>query len=353
MKLPQRSKIASCSFHFCVSAVTGILIVSAPVVNAGLVSGGKFLGNVYGSNNTNFTKYWNQVTPENAGKWKMVEPSRDSYSWENLQSAYDFAQSNGMPFKQHTFVWGSRRQVPDWIEGLSQSDQRAEVEEFMQEYCRRFPATRYIDVVNEPLHAKPPYRDALGGDGSTGWDWVITAFQMARRHCPDADLLINDYGIINDSNARSDYVQIINLLNQRGLLDGIGIQSHTFNLVGYSASTLRSNLDALANTGLPIYVSEWDIEGNDQEQLNEYREKFPVVWEHSGVRGITVWGYVVGATWRYNTGLMYSDGQERPALQWLVNYFGSSSSSSSSSSSGGVSDTCRRQQASKKTRRGD
>jgi endo-1,4-beta-xylanase len=281
----------------------------------------KYLGNIYQyTTPLKFSAYWDQVTPENSGKWGSVEPSRDSYSWSNLDQAYNFAISHGYVFKQHTFVWGN--QAPNWINSLSQEEQRAEVEEFIQNYCQRYPETDQIDVVNEPISAPPSFRNALGGSGSTGWDWVITSFEMARLHCPQADLLINEYGIINDSGKRGRYMELINLLKNRGLVDGIGIQSHTFNLIGYSTSTLQSNLDALAQTGLPIYVSEWDIDADDQRQLNEYQEKFPVVWNHPAVKGVTLWGYIYGTTWRGNTGLLYDDGTERPALTWLKNFVG-------------------------------
>jgi endo-1,4-beta-xylanase len=253
-----------------------------------------------------------------SGKWGSVEPSRDSYSWSNLDKAYNFAISNGYVFKQHTFVWGN--QAPNWIGSLSQTEQKAEVEEFIREYCQRYPNTNQIDVVNEPISAPPSFRNALGGSGSTGWDWIITSFELARLHCPQAELLINEYGIINDSSKRSRYVEIINILKNRSLVDGIGIQSHSFNLIGYSTSTLQSNLDALAQTGLPIYVSEWDIDADDQQQLNEYQQKFPIVWNHPSVKGVTLWGYIYGTTWREKTGLLYDNGSERPALTWLKDY---------------------------------
>ncbi|GIX21443.1 MAG: hypothetical protein KatS3mg121_0226 [Gammaproteobacteria bacterium] len=313
------------------------LLLASPAMAQLAAGHGKFLGNITQGGNvpSNFGQYWNQITPENEGKWGVVESSRDSYNWSGLDRAYDYARSAGIPFKQHTFVWGN--QEPGWIGGLSQAEQRAEVEEFMIDYCARYPATDLIDVVNEPLSDPPSYAAALGGDGATGWDWVITAFEMARQHCPNAQLLINEYGIINDPSKRSRYVEIIDLLRQRGLIDGIGIQAHTFNVVDYSVDNLRGNLDALAQTGLPIYVSEWDINlADDQAQLQQYQQKFPVVWEHPGVAGVTLWGYIQGQTWQSDAWLVSSSGQERPALQWLRQYLqggGSSSSSSTRSSS--------------------
>ncbi|MBA56348.1 MAG: glycoside hydrolase [Pseudomonadales bacterium] len=278
----------------------------------------KFLGNIVDSSTTNYTQYWNQVTPENSGKWESVEPNRDSYNWSKLDQAYNFAKSRGLPFKHHTFVWGN--QEPRWLGGLSDSARAQEVEELIRDTCRRYPNMDMIDVVNEPLHAPSNARWGLGGSGSTGWDWIVRTFQWARQYCPNSKLLLNDYGIINDRNAATRYREIVNILKARGLIDGVGLQSHSFSLINYSAATLKGNLDYIAQAGLPVYISEWDIDANDSAQLAQYREKFPIVWEHSSVAGVTIWGYVQGLTWMTNSGLMYSDGRERPALTWLKNY---------------------------------
>jgi endo-1,4-beta-xylanase len=84
----------------------------------------------------------------------------------------------------------------------------------------------------------------------------------------------------------------------------------------------RANLDSLAQTGLPIHVTEMDIDGpTDAEQLASYRRVFPVFWEHPAVKGITLWGYRPGM-WRTKEGahLIREDGSERPALEWLRRY---------------------------------
>jgi hypothetical protein len=96
------------------------------------------------------------------------------------------------------------------------------------------------------------------------------------------------------------------------------MQAHSFNVVPASPATIRGNLDFMAAAGVPLYISEFDIDkANDQEQLQEFQLKFPVVWEHPAVVGVTLWGYLVGRTFLPNSGLMFSDGRERPALTWL------------------------------------
>jgi len=302
-------------------ALAGVLLSSvlANQVDAGLVKGSKFLGNVIaGSVPPSYGTYWNQVTPENSTKWGSVEGSRNNMNWSQADTAYNYARNNGFPFKFHTLVWGA--QEPGWIKGLSAADQKAEVTQWIKAAGQRYPNAEFIDVVNEPLHQKPSFRNAIGGDGSTGWDWVIWSFQQARQAFPNAKLLINEYGIINDPSLTDQYVNIINQLKSRGLIDGIGIQCHQFSMDTVSVNTMNTVLNKLAATGLPIYVSELDITGDDNTQLARYKEKFPVLWQHSAVKGVTLWGYIQGQTWISNTHLLNSNGTERPALQWLRQY---------------------------------
>jgi endo-1,4-beta-xylanase len=289
----------------------------------------KFLGNIIANYvHSSFNTYWNQVTPENAGKWGSLEYQRNNMNWTPLDRAYNHAKNNGYKFRFHTFVWGS--QEPNWISSISQAEQKAEMEEFMQAVANRYPEIDYIDVVNEPLHQPSNIREAIGGSGTTGWDWIVWSFRKARELFPNAKLHINDYGIISDPNKARRYVQIVKILQKENLIDGIGIQCHEFNVNWASVSTMRTVLDILASTGLPIYVTELDIsgipEGNEESQYQLYREKFPVFWEHESVAGVTLWGYVTGSTWKNGTGIVESNGTERKAMKWLRTYMASDAS---------------------------
>ncbi|MGD0591269.1 MAG: endo-1,4-beta-xylanase [Bacteroidota bacterium] len=148
---------------------------------------------------------------------------------------------------------------------------------------------------------------------------------MARSTFPSSvKLLINEYGTENDANARNTYKTIINLLKSRGLIDGIGVQSHYFNLDNMSASQITTCLNDLATTGVPIYISELDIKGGGTEsgQSAKYQELFPVMWNHSSVQGITLWGYIEGQTWSSGTGILNSNGTEKAAMTWLKSFMG-------------------------------
>lgn len=296
----------------------------------------KFLGCAYSSpsQKINFGKYWNQVTPENAGKWGSVEATRDVMNWSELDSAYKIAKDSGYPFKLHTLIWGS--QQPSWIETLTADEQLMEIKQWFSLVAQRYPAIDFIEVVNEPLHAPPNhtgsgggnYINALGGSGATGWDWVLNSFRMARQYFPNAKLWINDYSIVNSTSSTNQYLQIVNLLKAENLIDGIGEQAHAFTTFGTSASTITTNLNTLAASGLPLYATELDIDGppaetpqGDTAQLREYQRVFPLFWQHPAIKGVTLWGYRPGH-WRTAQGapLVYSNGAEKAAMIWLKQY---------------------------------
>ena len=278
----------------------------------------RFLGSVLTAQlDPLFASYWNQVTPEDAGKWLSVEAQRGVFTWAVLDVIADYARAHGLPLKQHTFVWG--QQEPRWVADLPAAEQREAVERWIDAFAERYPDVALVDVVNEPLHAPPSYAAAIGGDGETGWDWVVWSFERAREALPDAQLLINEYNILCCAPNRARYGELIALLQERGLIDGIGVQAHGLERV-YPA-VIRANLDALAILGLPIYVSELDLESSDDdEQLAMYQRVFPVLWEHPAVAGVTLWGHRAGRIWKRNAFLIDWFDEERPALQWLAAY---------------------------------
>lgn len=304
------------------AALVGILLFAVTAHAQMAKNANKFVGNITtrGAVRSDFLTWWNQITPENESKWGSVEGTRDVMRWTGVDNVKNFAETNKIPWKFHTLVWGS--QYPSWITGLSQADQLAEITEWYDAAASRYPDVNMIDVVNEayPSHAPAPFKNALGGDGTTGYDWIIKSFQMARQRWPRAILIYNDYNNIEwNSEVNWTPTMITTIKNAGAPVSAIGCQAHDAYRI--AAATLKSNIDKLAATGLPIFITEFDIpDANDATQLATMQDKFPVFWNHPKVVGITYWGYVVGSTWKTGTGLLNTNGTERPALTWLRNY---------------------------------
>jgi len=232
----------------------------------------KFVGGIYSpTQSLNFTAFFNQVTPENAGKWGSVQntDNPDDFFWDDLDSAVNLAKDNDFPFRMHVLIWGN--QQPSWIADLPTAEQRERIEAWFQALADRYNdddggGFDYIEVVNEPLHDPPDdpedggYIDALGGEGDTGYDWIITAFELAREYFPETDLMINDFNIVSSDSNTQEYLEIIELLQARNLIDRIGVQGHAFSTRGPSDAMI-ARLDMLQATGLPIQVTEMDVDG--------------------------------------------------------------------------------------------
>ncbi len=303
------------------------ILITASVINAQPAKGAnKFLGNITtrGAIRSDFLTYWNQITGENEHKWQSVERNRNNMNWGGGDNIANYAKQNGISWKFHTLIWGS--QYPTWMDQLSQSDQLKEITEWFDAAQKKYPDVPMIDVVNEAYesnggrHAPPPWKNALGGNGTTGFDYIIKAFQMARQRWPKAILIYNDYNNCEYGNEVNWTVRLMEAMKKANApVDAIGCQAH--DAWKLPTATVKSNIDKLAATGYPIFITEYDIgESNDVRQKQIMEEQFTMFWKHPKIVGITYWGYLVGSTWRNGTGLLNSNGSERPALTWLKDF---------------------------------
>jgi GH35 family endo-1,4-beta-xylanase len=349
-----RAKLAMCV------SIAGLSCCAA----APAVAQDKFLGSVNDFTNPLFTQYFNQVTPENAGKWGSAAGTTRTapMRWTALDQAYAFAKSNGFGFNFHVLLWGN--QQPTWMATLPPDEQLAEIKKWFAAVAARYPAIDWLQVVNEATWDPPDgsvpknaganfassgnYVQALGGangtDG-TGYDWILNAFRLARQYFPNTKLMINDVAVTGMTAATDEYVKIINILKRENLVDRVGLQAHAFEFIpnnpnvpsipGHPYEPVtdmavhKANLDRLAATGVPIQVTELDLDGlttdgvpGDEVQLAYYRKVVPTFWEHPKVEGVTLWGWRQPNHWRnaQNAPIFLSNGTLKPAAHWLFNY---------------------------------
>ena len=351
------------SLSLVVAAIAGL----AAVANAAMADGGaKFLGNITtgGQIRSDFSQYWNQITPENGCKWGSIHSlsngnsGTSKFAWDNYdkcEGAYKWAKEKPgeRHFKFHALVWGS--QYPNFLckkknPGITVELTKQYITEWFDAVAAKFPDLEYIDVVNEAIWAGDNYHsgygkpaagaegrstddtecggsyiiEALGGDrvvnGKHQYDFITTAFKMARERWPKAVLIYNDYNTL--SWQMNEGIELIQTIVKNGApVDAYGQQAH--DCKGMSKSDFESKMTRIHNeTGLPLLVSEYDIgEADDTKQKNDYANQIPFMWETPWVAGITIWGYINGSTWAANTGIMEKDGRKRAAMTWLEDYF--------------------------------
>jgi len=282
----------------------------------------KFVGNITTGNSVDpsgltYHKYWDQITPENQGKWGSVQSTpTSSFNWSSLDTISAYTKTNNIIFKQHCFFWGSQQPNP------MSSITLAQAENWVKSYCERYPNAAVIDVVNEPPpHTNPGYTSALGAGESGSYPWIVKAFKLARQYCGSAILILNDYNNIENGD-ETRFISMVNDIKTNGApIDAVGAQSH--GLKGMSATTVKSNLEKLnSQTGLPVYITEFDIDdANDSSQSTTFQNLFPIFLDASYIHGITVWGWIAGHTWETNSGIVNGT-TPRPAMTWLMQKLG-------------------------------
>jgi hypothetical protein len=132
-------------------------------------------------------------------------------------------------------------------------------------------------------------------------------------------LIYNDYNTL--SWQKDEGIELIQTIVKNGApVDAYGQQAH--DCKGMSKETFESRMTEVhQKTGLPLFITEYDIsEADDTKQKNDYANQIPFMWETEWVAGITIWGYINGATWASNTGLI-DNGRDRAAMTWLKEYF--------------------------------
>ena len=312
----------------------------------GLADGAaKFLGNipVDGEVPSDFAKYWNQITPEYECQWVLIEKNRGEYDFSKCDVIYNWAKKNGVLFKFNTLVWGA--QYPGWVSQLNVEETKDAITAWFDAVAEHYPDLEMIDVVTEAgRSATNQYHsgfgrgnlfiEALGGDNDGDYNFITTAFKMARERWPKAILIYNDYNTFQWQ--RDVGIKLINTIKKNGApVDGYGLQAHDLMTMGSGPTNcLNFNIlkkylqEIIDSTQIPLFITEYDIATLDDEiQKRCYSEQIPLFMEEERIAGITLWGYIYGKTWlscnAKNLGCsgIIRDGEDRPAMTWLKQYF--------------------------------
>ena len=317
----------------------------------------KFLGNITTRGqiqpNVGGLRYealWDQLTCENESKWGYIvnckvnsaQEGVQKWNWKNSDAHYKWCKENGVLFKFHCLLWTS--QWPSCLANCSATELKQQVEYWMDAVAIKYPDLSMIDVVNEAIrghaegqengHSCADFKKLLSqalGNSTNPYDykWIAEAFRMARKRFPNAVLIYNDYNTFTWQ--KNDFIDLVASLVQQGApIDAYGHQSHDLddyyknNQITNFGNTLKeihNSITQKAGKELLCYITEFDIsQGDDNTYETIMKNTFKPMWEADYVAGITIWGFVNGATWRDNTGLVTSSGADRSGMKWLKSY---------------------------------
>lgn len=320
---------------------------------------------------------FNQITAENDMKWLLIhpQPGPDGYDFAPADAFVNFGLSNNLYLVGHTLVWHS--QTPNWVfagtnppppadpdatvggpgRGFGRfryNGPRASREELLQRMrdhihtvvARYKGKIKAWDVVNEAiadggtnLLRSSPWSEIIGPD------FIAKAFQFAHEADPDAILRYNDYGLENPAKRKKLIALIKELQAQKVPVHAIGSQAHVN--VGTSFETMDQALAEMKTLGLPIHITELDVNSAQSGQRNTgadvsanaaatqgglvdeasrrqadaYAGLFRAFVKHKdAVRMVTFWGVNDAVSWRANgRPLVFDDNdQPKPAFDAII-----------------------------------
>jgi endo-1,4-beta-xylanase len=273
----------------------------------------KFLGNIVAANlPASFDTYWNAIGTAAGGEWNIVEATRGKYNFALADLAANHSKIAKIPFNLHALFYGAAE--PAWLASLAAADQKAAVDAFIKAVGARYTPD-LLEVVDRPIHNPIAIRPALGGDGTTGYDWLLYLYKAAREAFPKAKLLLTEYDLLTGSATLPAFIRLINLLKNQKLIDGIGLNVLGVNLVRLNNATLLASLNSLGATALPLYLTSLETLNAEATELALLEKLFPLIWHHSAVKGILLNGYIGS--------LLSPAGEEREPLRWLKAYLDS------------------------------
>jgi endo-1,4-beta-xylanase len=326
---------------------------------------------------------FNQVVNENDLKPSLIHPNPgpDGYDFGPADAFVKFGMDNNMYIVGHTLVWHS--QVPNWFfEGTAPTISPAAAiatpnttdanaprggrrggrggfggrgritgplatrEELLQRMHDHISTVvgRYKgkvkvwDVVNEALAdggtdiLRNSYWRQIIGD-----DFIAKAFEYAHEADPDAILRYNDYGLENPAKRQKLITLIKQLKEQNVPVMAIGTQTHIG--VSITFDTIDKELTDLETLGLPIHITELDINSSvrgqrntnadisnnaeatggglvseaDERQSKAYADLFRALVKHKdSVKVVTFWGANDAVSWRANGRPLLFDGDDQP-----------------------------------------
>lgn len=241
---------------------------------------------------------------------------------DTLNRIMTMAEDAGLKMRGHTLVWHS--QTPKWLFCKDYDEDKGYVnkktmlkrmESYIEKvitYCQEnHPGVIYAwDVVNEAFSddEEGGYRLDSPWYEIIGEEYVEKAFEFARKYADeDVKLFLNDYNATIPAKRDSIYAAAATLA-EKGLLDGVGMQSH-HDMKYISIGDIKGALFKYAQIpGIEIQLTELDLhnpddsEGGLATQAEIYGDLFKMLVDmkdegNANITSVTFWGLSDATTW--------------------------------------------------------
>lgn len=274
------------------------------------LSNGMFTDNVSGDDariyREKFLENFNSAVTENAVKWASMEPRKGEVNYSVIDNMLRWTEENKIPLRGHNLFWGIEQFVQPWVKALDDKELESTIRERARTVTRKYKGRfAEYDLNNEMVHGNY-YEERLGKD--------ITKkmAEWAKEGDKDAKLYLNDYDILTGRVLPAYLKQIRELQAQDVPIAGIGVQGHLHGET-FDRMQLKNALDSLAQFGLPVKVTEFNMPGQrsrfytekigvmtpaeEEATAKELVDYYRICFAHPSVEGILMWGFWAGANW--------------------------------------------------------
>ncbi|MBB6020304.1 endo-1,4-beta-xylanase [Paenibacillus sp. JGP012] len=282
------------------------------------------------------SKHFNSLTATYEMKPKFVSPSKGVYDFQASDEYVQFAEQHNMGLRGHALLW--HIDAAEWMFKDDQGNPASRdlllsrIQNYVDTVMKRYKGKIYAwDVVNEAIAdsngdangmRKSPFYELIGPD------YVEKTFEFARAADPDAKLYYNEY-FTEVPEKREHMYQLVKRLKDKGLIDGVGLQSH-YNLESPPIAEIEKTINLFAGLGLDIQITELDVDSGIPfgeklpqdvavKQAYRYKELFDLYQKHSDViSSVTLWGLQDEKSYNNQAFLFDSALQSKPAYWGLA-----------------------------------
>ncbi len=264
---------------------------------------------------------FNTVVIENGFKWERWAgiPARKVQTLK----AFEWLDQQGFRQRGHNLVWPGWKFAPKFAKGMAEKDSAAFRKLIEDDIRERMAITKgkviAWDVINELMHEHDffPYlpKDVVG-------QW----YKLARSLDPKAQLFINEYAMLNGKYSPKNiekYIELVDNYRKEGVpIDAMGVQGHVGRQPRNPVDVI-SDLDLFTPIGVPIQITEFDVNTTDEELQADYTRDFLIAcYSHPAITGFIMWGFWQGKHWKPDAAMFRTDFTPKPnAAVWrdLVN----------------------------------
>ncbi|MEA2830288.1 MAG: endo,4-beta-xylanase [Bradyrhizobium sp.] len=245
------------------------------------------------------------ITTDVALKIGRIAPQPGPKHFETADRMLAFCDQHKIAMRGHCLVWNEWN--PDWVKNMSASERRMFFDSYIEEVVGRYAGKlQSWDIVNEPFwpgHRAPggfrlgPWYDAFGPD------YIRRAFERAALVDRATKFVLNEAQTERDDElglaVRRGLLKLVADLKNAGVkLDAVGLQGHLQPQYPHDPARFDEFLHALADLGVDIYITEFDVrddvfpddvEARDAAVARTARQFLETTLRHPAVKALIAW----------------------------------------------------------------